>query len=509
MKTSLRPSPMKIALFLAVSVLGLCSTSAVCRAAGRSNAATVMDQLKAAQADATAALEQDPSPVPADWSRAKDLNEAGGKFMAWQKAMLKEREELERKQWRQFYQRLKVPPPLPPSETVEEPAMVRLDIPLPLPTDAQLGLSVGEPSASFSVGAEGKALSFVGASYSAGVSYAARDNKWMVGDSVDFTAEFEAGPATVAGNYQFHSCTWGQPKEDDNGKASGSVELSAELYQIKGALGYNTENELSLAAGYDFIKTPKAWSKLAELSVGVEAQISAPVKVQGLTRGRKTLSSSIAGYSAKLAKLLTSPVDCPYCSAKGELDCSTCKNTRIVVCTKCNGKLQFACGRCEGGGELICTNCGQSGHESCSNCGGSGSLRCSACSGSGQVTTYESETRSREEPRMVSAGFDENGNPVYEIQRETVYYTVEVPKNETCGSCGGDGDGGQCGACGGDGSVTCHRCGGGGTVPCGRCSGTGQIKCGKCRGSGKIACPECRGKPIRCPLCKGKKELGK
>lgn len=495
-------TPSRIVLYLA-----LCLMATVCHGRSRSNAPIAKDQLEAAQA-ALAEAQRNPPSVPADWSHAKDLNEASQRFMAWQNAMLQERQEAERKQWRQFHQRLKVPPPLPPGETADEPVMVRLDIPIPLPTDAKLQLSMGEPSASFSVGAQAKVLSFLGASYKAGVSYAAKDNKWLVGDSADFAAEFEAGPASIAGSYQFHSCTWGSLEEDKGGKASGSVGLSAELHQIKGALGYNTEGELSVAAGYDFIKMPKAWSRLGEVAVGVEAAVSAPVKVHGLVRGNKTLSSPIAAYSAKVAKLLTSPVDCPYCSAKGQMDCSTCANTRTVVCTKCVGKLQFACGRCEGGGELICSNCRQSGHESCSHCGGSGSLKCSTCRGSGQVTTYESEIRSREEPRMVSAGFDENGNPVYEVRHETVYFTVQVPKNETCGSCGGNGSGGECGACGGDGDVTCHRCGGSGTVACGRCGGSGWLKCDKCRGTGMIACPECRGKPIRCPLCKGRKELG-
>ena len=228
-------------------------TSTVCRA----GAATAADQLKEAQA-ALADLEQNPPSVPVDWSHAKDLNEASGKFVAWQKAMLKERQENERKQWRQFYQKLKVPPPLPPSETPDEPKMIRLDIPLPLPTDAQLSVSMGEPTASFSVGAEAKALSFVGASYSAGVSYAAKDNKWLVGDAADFSAEFEAGPATAAGSYQFHSCTWGEAKEADEGnKASGSLELSAELYQINGALGYNTEGELSVPRGTISSRRPR------------------------------------------------------------------------------------------------------------------------------------------------------------------------------------------------------------------------------------------------------------
>jgi len=477
---------------LICAILAIWTTSAPCRAGNQTGA------------------EEDSATVPADWSHAKELDEASRKFIAWQEAMLKEREELSRKQWRQFHQRLKVPPPLPPSQTVDEPPMTRLDIPLPLPTDLQLSLSMGKPSAEFSVGAEATALSFIGASYKAGIAYAAADNKWLVGDSLDFQAAFEAGPASATGSYQFHSSTWGKSKEsDDSDRLEGSLELSGEICNVKGALGYNTQNELSVAAGYDFIKTPEAWSKLAEFSVGVEAQVSAPVKVQGFTRGKRSLSSTIAGYSAKVATLLTRPVDCPYCSAKGEMDCGTCGNTRTVTCTQCNGKLQFPCPRCEGGGELICTNCQQTGEESCNRCGGSGTLRCSACGGSGQTTVYESEIQSRQVRKLLSAGFDENGDPYEEWGYETEYYTVQVPKSQTCSACGGSGDGGECAACGGDGDVTCHRCGGSGTVACGRCGGDGQIACGKCRGTGKIACPECRGKPIRCPLCKGKKELGK
>lgn len=470
---------------------------------------SAVDQLKATQA-AMDALEQNPPSVPSDWSHAKDIDQASRGFVAWQNEMFKERQEMAREQWRRFNQRLKVPPPLPPSEPAEEPKMVRLDIPLPLPTDAQLSLSVGEPSVSLSVGAEAKALSFIGASYKAGVSYSAKDNKWLVGDSADFKAAFEAGPATVTGTYQFHSCTWGESKESEgSGGKTGGLELSAELYQVKGALGYNTQNELSLSAGYDFVKTPKAWSKWGAASIGVEGQVSAPVKVEGLTRDSRTLSSRISSSVAKVAKLLTMPVECPYCSAKGQLDCPTCGNTRSVVCPQCNGKLQFTCTRCEGGGELTCNNCDQTGWETCSRCGGSGTLRCYTCKGSGQVTVYESQIESREEPVLVSAGFDSNGNPVYEMRRETHYYTVQVPKIETCSTCGGSGSGGECSTCGGDGKVPCHKCGGSGVIQCPRCHGTGKVNCGKCRGTGKVTCPDCHGKPIRCPLCKGKKELGK
>jgi len=124
------------------------------------------------------------------------------------------------------------------------------------------------------------------------------------------------------------------------------------------------------------------------------------------------------------------------------------------------------------------------------------------------VTTYETETRSKEELVVTGAGFDENGNPYCERHYETRYYTVEVPRSSTCGSCGGGGDGGECGACGGDGRVTCGCCGGGGTVDCGRCCGSGKENCGECGGSGSIDCPGCGGRPIVCPLCRGNRSLG-
>jgi hypothetical protein len=110
-----------------------------------------------------------------------------------------------------------------------------------------------------------------------------------------------------------------------------------------------------MTAGYDFVKTPEAFSKIFEASVGVEAQVSAPVVVHGLTQGGKhNLPAVLADYSAKVAKLLTEPVACPYCSAKGDLDCPTCHNVRTVICPKCSGKLRFTCTRCNGGGELVC-----------------------------------------------------------------------------------------------------------------------------------------------------------
>ena len=453
--------------------------------------------------------------VPATWPHAQDLDTASRQFMAWQAAMLEERAALAREQVRLLHSRMKVPPPMPPSVSGSEPSIpasladlgsriFRLDIPLPLPTDAQLTVFAGEPSVSFNAGAEGKLLSFAGASYKAGATYSAKDNKWLVGTTKDFKLAYDAGPVEIAGTYQYESSSWTQTTK---GGPAG-IEISADLATVKGTLGYNTQNELSATVGYDLVKTPEALSLLAEASLGVEAQISAPVVIHGLTRGKRTLSSSLMDYSIKAANLLFRPVDCPHCSAKGQLDCGTCQNTRKVVCGKCGGKLRFTCTTCEGGGLLYCSTCSHTGEVSCGRCGGSGQLRCSTCGGRGQVTVYETEIQSRQELVVDKVGFDEAGNPVYERHYETRYFNAQVPKSQTCGSCSGSGQGGECGACGGDGRVTCGRCGGDGTVQCRRCSGSGMVDCGTCRGTGQTTCPECHGKPFVCPLCKGKQQLG-
>jgi len=331
-----------------------------------------------------------------------------------------------------------------------------------------------------------------------------------VADPLEIQAAFGSERAQVAGTYQFLGSVWtGSNGENEGGKTSVAGEVSVELLQVEAAVGYDTDHNFSLGVGYDLVKTPKSFSKLVEVSVGVEGRVEAPVVVHGLTRGSKPgLPTVLAGYAAKVAKYLTEPTPCPYCSARGDLDCPTCRNTRTVVCPKCNGKLHFACSRCKGGGELVCGNCRGSLRESCRDCGGSGHLRCYTCSGSGQVTVYESQTRTRQELVIDQVGFDEAGNPIYNRHYETREYTEQVPVRQACGSCAGSGSRGACGTCGGDGQVTCRTCGGGGTVPCSTCKGTGQVNCGKCRGTGKVTCPTCRGKALNCPLCKGRKTLG-
>jgi len=506
MKTPLK-SPAKTATVCLSSILIILSTAV----SGETTSGTesAVDQLRAAEAIA-AEWAQAPPEVPEDWPAAQDIETASQAFKDWQLAMFEQRNDIRRKQTRLFYERMKVPPPPPTGQSDPEPATTRLDVPLPLPTDTQLSLSVGDPSVSLSVGAEAKALSFIGASYKAGVSYSASDNSWLIGDSADFKAAFDTGPVEVAGTYQFYASRWaGAGPAENAGKGALGAQLSADFYQIKGAVGYNTQKELNVAVGYDFLKTPKALASLAHVSVGIEGELSAPVKVHGLTRGKRTLSKAIRDYSLKAAKLLTGPVNCPHCSAKGQLDCPTCKNTRTVTCTKCKGELHFTCTKCKGSGQVGCSSCKGTGVVPCHMCDGTGQRRCWTCRGSGQVTVYESQTKTRQELVIDQIGFDDAGSAVYDRHYETRTYTTQVPMTRTCSDCGGTGDGGTCTTCEGQGQLVCRRCDGDAKVTCRSCKGTGTIDCKTCRGTGKVKCPDCRGKPIQCPLCKGKKQLGK
>lgn len=445
----------------------------------------------------------------------QEQTQATEQFQAWQASMFETRQAIAREQLSRFYKNMKVPPPLSPSNpatgasstTEDEADRIRIDVPIPLPGSSQLSLSAGAPSASFQVGVEGKALSFIGASYTAGVSYSAKDNTWLVGDAADFKLGMDTGPAEITGTYQYHAAHWKQSTSQSKG--TGGVDISADLYLVKGSLGYNSNQELSVGVGYDFVKTPKALSFLAEASIGVQAQVSAPVKVKGVTQGKRTLSGTLANQVARMVKLLTDPTPCPHCDAQGQLDCSTCNNTRTVLCTQCNGQLEFDCKKCWGEGTLTCPTCDGSTSVPCRNCDGTGHLKCTYCRGSGQVTTYETETRWHEVRKLLNVGFNANGEPFEEWGTVTEPYTVQVPKTQACSSCSGTGDGGQCGQCNGSGQVLCHTCKGSSLVYCTKCNGTGKIKCRKCRGSGTITCPDCRGKAIRCPLCKGTQQLGK
>ena len=121
-------------------------------------------------------------------------------------------------------------------------------------------------------------------------------------------------------------------------------ELSFDIFQVTTAFGYNNQREFSMGVGYDFVSTPEKFSKYFEASVGVEAGVSAPLVVHGLTQGGKhNLPAVIADYSVRLTKYLTEPRPCPYCTAKGALDCPTCHNTRSVNCPDCKGEKRYHC----------------------------------------------------------------------------------------------------------------------------------------------------------------------
>lgn len=460
------------------------------------------------------------SATPSPEQLQKNRDTAKQQFAAWQKAMLDQRAQMDRKPIRLFQDNIKVPP-LPPSAGTADPGrsdgdppMIRIDVSLPLPTDAQLTMWRGNPSATFQIGAKGKLMSFVGGSYYAGVTYCAGDDKWVWGDAAQFRVGIETETKTgkkveITGTYQLHASRWTPLGEQHPDSSPAGLQVTADLWKVKGSVGYNTNNELSVGLGVDPLKTPKATDWLAKASVGVQGRASLPVKYGGLSQGKRTVNSTMADQVARLVKYLTEPVSCPHCGARGDLDCATCANTRIVTCTQCQGKLKFACTRCNGGGRLYCPVCQGKAIVACGSCGGSGRSRCYSCNGSGSTTVYESQTQSRQVRKLLNAGFDANGQPFEEWGWETETYTVQVPRQQSCTSCGGSGQGGTCSTCGGDGKVNCTHCGANGTISCSNCGGSGMVNCRKCRGTGKITCPDCHGKPIQCPVCQGKKQLGK
>ena len=472
---------------------------------------SALNQLQATQAAVTQ-MQQNPPSVPDDVPHAKDINEASRQFMAWQAEMFRQRDEIARKQAKMLHDRMKVPPPLPPSEPEPpEPPVTRMDIPLPIwPANVDLSVSIGEPTVSFSMGAEAEVLSCVGASYKVETAYVAKENRWVVEDPLEISVGFGTDTVEVAGSYQLVSSVFtGSHDQEAEKKKEVGVEISFEVFQVSTALGYNNQREFSVGVGYDLLKTPEAFSKFFEASFGVEVQVSAPLVVHGLTQGGKNnLPAVLADYSAKVVKLLTEPRPCPYCTAKGALDCPTCHNARSIDCSDCKGTKSYTCHKCGGTRDVSCPRCKGSGQVSCGSCSGKGRLRCSTCHGRGTMRYWKEGTATRQRVVIDSIGFDSAGQPVYERHTEPEEYTTSVPYWDDCGTCGGSGDGGACGNCKATGRVTCRKCNGTKEVGCKTCKSTGSLNCNKCRRTGKVTCPTCGGKPQVCPLCKGKVSYG-
>jgi hypothetical protein len=157
-----------------VAVMAWLTLAGASTALAQKTASSVLDQLQAAEAAANQMVQNPPS-VPVNWRHAKDLDEASRRFAAWQQDMFQQRQEIAKKPAKLLHDRMKVPPPLPPSEPDAEPPMTRLDLPLAFfPANVNLRLSIGEPTVSLAVGAEAGALSCVGASYKVEAAYAAR-----------------------------------------------------------------------------------------------------------------------------------------------------------------------------------------------------------------------------------------------------------------------------------------------------------------------------------------------
>ena len=151
-------------------------------------------------------------------------------------------------QAKMLHDRMKVPPPLPPSEP--EPPMTRLDIPLPLwPANVNLSVSMGEPSVSFSVGAE------------VGCPPVAHPTRWRR----------PTWPARIGGPWRTR---WRSARALARIPARMArrprrrrrlAGASFDIFQVSTAFGYNSQREFSVGMGYDFVKTPEKFSKDSRL----------------------------------------------------------------------------------------------------------------------------------------------------------------------------------------------------------------------------------------------------
>lgn len=284
----------------------------VCVCTARSSPPTALDQLDAL-AEQLGQVQVD---LPLELPNAQDLQAATKVFMPWQVQMIGQREQLQRSYSRLLKERTKVPP-APTPDLQQPPPMTRLDVPLPFPTDLQLSLSYGQAQVAFNVRAQTKVMSFVGASYKAGVGYCASDHKWLVADALQISTGLFGTKVEPAWTMQMYSSVWGQP-DPAEGRPKGA-ELSVELAKVKGVIGYDSDGHLSLGAGYNTRSTPKALGRWLDASFGICAEASAPVKVQGLTRGRPTLSSRLSRSVARLVRYMIGPRDCPHCQGWGRI----------------------------------------------------------------------------------------------------------------------------------------------------------------------------------------------
>jgi len=263
---------------------------------------------------------------------------------------------------------------------------------------------------------------------------------------------------------------------------------------VETAVGFSSKDGVFVEVGKDFpIKT-----SVGEYSTGLEARGTVPARMDPPWL---VLTLASSEWGRKLSRLISQDIVCPYCKGFKRAHCPKCEDKLEVPCPKCEGTGGPPCSWCEKG-KVSCPT-----QVSCWNCSGTGHLRCPTCHGRRWVTVWETVEGTRRKLVIDNIGFDSAGQPIYNRHYETVPFTERVSRGESCGECGGSGEGGACGRCGGSGKVTCSRCNGTGLRDCGWCKGTGRTTCWTCWGRKNVTCPMCSGQVHACQACDGTGKL--
>jgi hypothetical protein len=439
-------------------------------------------------------------------------------FMAWQRRMLQRRARPTEQMRRIFYRKTTVPPPMPATNSGRGGIWdkikyhTRFDYsifdPLGLaPGMPDVGVGMGDPKVNVSLKAHAKVLRFVAANHDLCLLAIGPDSKTAFGDTTTALKAGLLGAPLPRTNVEAEAAWTLLMTAAGLRSGGGAAKLAGSYGVVSGSVGLTSAGEVQMAVGVGRKLVPDQYAKVAQAELQVEAELTVPVVVEDVQwRSKHGVSQVASNAAAKITRMLSHRMPCPYCKQSGEATCQRCWNRRTLTCPKCSGRRKVKCSHCRNG-RISCPTT-----EPCPRCSGRGRLRCAACSGTGRIEVRKQYTRQETRSYRVpyQAGFDRNGDPI--VRYRTEYKTVNVPywvtESNLCSSCNGIGWAGPCGFCRGTGRVTCRRCGGRGWYTCPSCGGTAEVTCPSCKGTGRIVCPTCGGRKIPCPLCKGKKRIG-